>query len=338
MKVQIYIVFLVSLFFSCEGDNTKPANKETAKLPIKAKFLNPLSYVADFQNLYFDELNELKLSLPDFIDSLEKSTPGLNLSCYFRDLNNGMTILYKANKKYSPASLMKVPVMMSVFKHVQDGDMDIKEKLVFEREKYNMINNIDGVKYQDGKSYTVQELVQFMIVQSDNIALVMLLDRIGLSQIESTERALGLEIGTANDQHDTIVTVRNFSNFFRSLYNSSYLNREYSEKALKLLSEAEFNAGLKASIPKNIKTAHKFGIRELVSDFAGSKYYEAVQLHHFAIVYHPHKPYLLGVMSSSDHGEKEMDMALRAISKKVYSTINKRVKEIEDSGLGSDLR
>ncbi len=338
MKVQISIVLLATLLFSCDGDKTEPAKKENVKLPAKAKLLNPLSYAADFQNLYFDELNELKLKLPAFIDSLEKTNPGLNLSCYFRDLNNGMTILYKPNKKYSPASLMKVPIMMTALKHVQDGDLDLKEKLVFETAKHTMFNNKDGVQYQNGKSYTIQQLLEFMIIHSDNIAVVMLLDRIGLSQVESAERALGLEIGTANDQHDTVVTVRNFSNFFRSLYNASYLNREYSEKALKLLTKAEFDRGLRASIPKNVKTAHKFGIRDVVSGPAGSKNYDAIQLHHFAIVYYPHKPYLLGVMSSSDHGEEDMDLALRAISKKVYSTIDKRVKEIEESGIGSDLR
>jgi hypothetical protein len=45
---------------------------------------------------------------------------------------------------------------------------------------------------------------------------------------------------------EDFLSVKDMATFFRILYNASYLGRENSEYALKLLSQVDFNNGLRA--------------------------------------------------------------------------------------------
>jgi hypothetical protein len=67
-----------------------------------------------------------------------------------------------------------------------------------------------------------------------------------------------------------------------------------SEKALKLLSQAKFEKGIREGIPKNVLVAHKYGKRD---ERVNSTTLESLQLHHFALVYHKKKPFILGIMT-----------------------------------------
>src|SRR5262249_32692831 len=84
--------------------------------------------------------------------------------------------------------------------------------------------------------------------------------------------------------------------FFRILYNASYLNKEDSEQALKLLSQATFKDGLIAGVDDGITVAHKFG-EYAAKDASGNDVPGTDELHDCGIVYAPGHPYLLCVMT-----------------------------------------
>jgi hypothetical protein len=75
----------------------------------------------------------------------------------------------------------------------------------------------------------------------------------------------------------------------RILYSASYLNKENSEFALSLLSQAKYSDGIIAGLPANTLAAHKFGEAGLNG---------ARELHESAIVYAGTQTYLVTIMSS----------------------------------------
>lgn len=92
---------------------------------------------------------------------------------------------------------------------------------------------------------------------------------------------------------DYALSVKEYASFFRILYNASYLTRENSEMALKLLSESKFRGGLAGKIPSDIVIAHKFGEREMIDENGSS----INQLHDCGIVYYTPYPYLICIMT-----------------------------------------
>jgi len=111
------------------------------------------------------------------------------------------------------------------------------------------------------------------------------------------------------------MSVKDYSSFFRILYNASYLSKEMSSKALKLLTQVNFNKGLVAGLPKGVKIAHKFGER-------GYALNDIKQLHDCGIVYHPRKTYLICVMTKGNKIE-DLEYIIQKISKFIYQTVDK---------------
>jgi hypothetical protein len=104
--------------------------------------------------------------------------------------------------------------------------------------------------------------------------------------------------------------------FFRVLYNATFLNAEYSNRALETLTHATFSDGLVAGIPKDVKIAHKFGERIE----RNSKGELIVELHDCGIIYAPQTPYLLCVMTHGDSLETNATI-IKEISSLVYDEV-----------------
>jgi hypothetical protein len=157
-----------------------------------------------------------------------------------------------------------------------------------------------------GDVRTIRDILGFMVKYSDNNAVVILNRAVDRKVLEGTYSELGIGIP---DDPAYQITVRNYASFFRVLYNATYLNQHYSEEALKLLSESDFNDGLVAGLPSGTKISHKFGERDIGD---GKK-----QLHDCGIIYQGTNPYLLCVMT---RGRDNVNLAslIAKISKTVY--------------------
>ena len=143
-----------------------------------------------------------------------------------------------------------------------------------------------------------------MIIYSDNVAYDLLLENIDNRLLVQTFTDLGINISQGfTNPSGNILSVKDYASFFRILYNSSYLNKTMSEKALKLLNQVEFDKALVAGLPSTITISHKFGEREFLA--TGEK-----QLHDCGIIYLPDKPYLLCVMTRG----KDISLLANAIS------------------------
>lgn len=209
------------------------------------------------------------------------------VAVYFRDLNNGPVFGVNDTRKYAPASLLKVPLMFAVFKLAQDDPALLQRRLVYPAVR-GAAAIVSTTTFQAGESYTVDELVKTMIIQSDNASAFAIAQMLGPKAIETVYNDLGLPAPDVNDTGDTI-RVRELAAFFRILYNASYLDRKMSEKALEYLAASEFKDGLVAGVRPGLVVAHKFGERTL--DQGGR------ELSDCGIVYAPETPYVLCVMT-----------------------------------------
>ncbi len=235
-------------------------------------------------------------------------------SVIFRDLKKGDWFGIEENSEFSPGSLLKVPVMMAVLKDAENNPEILKEKIYFDGSREREIRSIIPSAILERGEYTVEELVKIMIFYSDNNATVLLLDHIGGDErMSKFFRDVGINFNGDRKTDEDVFSVREYSSFFRVLYNASYLNREMSNKALEILSQTEFKDGLLAKIPNNLTVSHKFGERGTV---------ENVQLHDCGIVYYPERPYLLCVMTRGQDMDSLKEV-IQDISFMVYSEVSK---------------
>lgn len=261
------------------------------------------------------ELVPFKIKLEQAIKEKLTQKQAAHIAVYFRDLNNGAWTGIGEKEEYSPASLLKIPVMLAYYKWSEDEPGILERKLIQEQRD----SNADYAQFvqaeqeiMPGKSYTVQELINRMITYSDNQANSLLVKNISQTRIENVFKLLGVPVEVYKN-NGAEITVKNYAAFFRILFNASYLNRENSNSALRILINTKFKAGLVAGLPRGIAVAHKFGERgddKIVKQF-----------HDCGIVYHPKRPYILCIMTKGSDYWQQIN-AISGISKLVYDEVD----------------
>lgn len=315
----IWLGFILGSYFvqqKLEQNNPVSVRKQG-----EYKFINPL-LECDIKNTYLDNVyipfeKKLKQAINDLN---EKKYQNKEIAVYFRDLNNGPWFGINYSATFTPASLLKVPLMIAYYKQAESDPAILSKKIVLHSSDQNLPQNIStGEKLVIGKEYTVQELIDFMIINSDNTAMFNLLDNIDQEKLNKVYLDLGIIVPDIRTPED-FMSVAEYASFFRILYNAAYLNEYYSEKSLDLLSRTKFFDGLVAGVPLGTKVSHKFGERENNDLDTADK-----QLHECGIIYFPRHPYLLCVMTRGDDFEK-MSNFIADVSHLVYRTIAETYK------------
>lgn len=278
------------------------------------KFINPLLECVSGEDIGGVPGFNLDEDMEQLVDKIEKEDNSWHISVYYRDLKSIYWFGINEGEKFIPASLLKVPLMIGYFKLAENNPDIPTKKIKFEKESDALVPFFQpSKKIEVGKSYSADELIYRMIVYSDNEAKSLLLENFGTDILSKVFEDMHLDLELGSDEK-VMVTVKDYSSFFRILYNATYLDRDYSEKALDYLSRSEFRKGLVAGVPKDTIVAHKFGERNI----NGQR-----QLHDCGIVYHPVSPYVLCVMTKGEDYIK-MSKIIKEISAWVYDKVDKK--------------
>jgi hypothetical protein len=235
-----------------------------------------------------DALQSLKQDLTAFIDSQKTSGKISRASVYYKELNSLHWTSAYGEQQYYPGSMLKVPLLMTILKQVQRDKSLLERKLQFQSpNKLSVFVPVQN-PMQVGNFYTVQELLERMILHSDNDATTLLFSIYSKELYDELFLKLSIPVQNADDVYYQI-TASDMAKFFRVLYNASYLSSLYSEYSLDLLTKSDFRQGVLQSIPSGTRVAHKFGERFT----AGSD----VQLHESAIVYRGSAAFVITIMT-----------------------------------------
>lgn len=282
-------------------------------------YVKKISYGSNFVNEY-SLVNPIRSFVPqeDFIVNIQPLREELNrmvaesddrISIYFEVINTGANISINSDLKIFPASLTKLPLAIAVAKKVENGDWDWSSQLVLLQEDKDMGYG-EIHKKPVGTRMTIEELVREMMVNSDNTSYRILLRNIDGKDLEEMFLSLGLE---ELFNADGKVSAKEYTRFFRTLYSSSYLKRENSQKILSWMGETKLNDYLSKGIPEGVMFSHKIG------EGHGKNVYSDA-----GIVYLGNRPYILSVMvetSGPEDGEAKVTEFMEEVSKKIYDYV-----------------
>ncbi len=284
----------------------------------KYKFINPLldsSYANESETLkWFPAERQLKSSIQDII----ASNPEINTSVFFLNLRNSGWFGVNSADAFIPASLLKLPMLISYYK-LREKEKDLfDQRITYQGEDYNKYRKIGEGGIVAGKTYTVKELMNEMIINSDNNALQLLYKyRQNSLQLIFDDLKISLPSTDSEIADKDFVTSRDIARFLLVLYNASYLSHDDSEEALKTLSQTSFKDGLVAGIPSNINVSHKFGERELSENGTVKN-----ELHDCGIVYNEKIPYIVCIMTKGKNIDAQKTV-IQQISKRIYEGVSK---------------
>lgn len=259
------------------------------------------------------KLAQAKQHIHGYIDKALKNGDATAISVYLRDIDRGNWVGINEEMDFSEASLIKIPLLMAYLKIAEKYPAILAERILYKAENKSVPQNITPrEKIQPGNTYTIDELLRYMIVHSDNAATDLLFNNIRSTLIDDLYSSLGVKI--IDNNVERFISAKGYASFFRVLYSVTYLDLDMSEKALNLLLESDFNDGIVAGVPPGIAVAHKFAER------AYSNFPEK-QLHDCGIIYYDGYPYLLCVMTKGKN-VSVLKTVIRDISKIAYDEIS----------------
>lgn len=206
-------------------------------------------------------------------------------SFLYKDLQTGFTISYNESAPIFTASTIKAPAMIYLYEQASLGLIDLNEQLVYTGNFYNTGSGVLKNK-EVGTSYSVEELIEYVIHDSDNIAYAMLMNRFSRENILNFWQGLGTQSIYTLDTIWGVTSAKDAGIYMQELYRFYLENDLYGTK----LMDKFMNAGWKLITNREgeFRTANKGG-------WAGTA------IHDVAIVFEEN-PYILVVMSNMGTG------------------------------------
>lgn len=179
-----------------------------------------------------------------------------------RDLRGGATAGLNEERVFTAASLFKLPILVEVLKQARLARLDLDEPLEVEQRHWASGSGV--LQARVGDRLPARELLELMIGESDNIASLVLLDAVGVEQVNATLDAMGLQSTRLRDreqdpngQHET--SARDMAMLLETIAAGELIDAQTSEEALRLLEVRQANAWLTEELPWWVALAHKWG-------------------------------------------------------------------------------
>lgn len=205
----------------------------------------------------------------------------LKVSVYYKDLTTGTVVEYNSGKKYSVGSVVKAPYC----KWVLASGADLDETLVFT--SADILEGSGSLKDSpEGTAFTVRELIDKAIRESDNTAYHMLVKRYGFDGYLSYARSLGVGADQSTGNLFGTMSAVGAGIYFQDLYSWAGSDPERGGFLIEALSNTTYRKLISTSTDAPV--AHKYGYNNGTGGF-----------HDAAIVYTEH-PYVLTIFTYLD--------------------------------------
>ncbi len=195
---------------------------------------------------------------------LAKSYPTLAPSIYVWDYESGKFANIRADEVYPTASIIKLPVLIELFKSIEAGQLTLNDKISMT--EYYKSEGSGSLQFKGlNNAYTIDELARVMITESDNSATNMLMSAIGgMNGMNNALRRWGMEKTRINDwlpdlAGTNVSTAREMAAMLYNIDNPAFLTLNSREKIVDYMSHVHNNRLIQAGLPANVPFIHKTG-------------------------------------------------------------------------------
>ncbi len=115
-----------------------------------------------------------------------------HVALYAHDLKTGQTASLNPDEPVKTASVIKMGILLDAAEQIRAGQATLSEKLVLTKENQVPGSGVLG-QLTAPLALTLGDALTLMVIQSDNTATNMAIDRLGLAHINSKLRAAGLK-------------------------------------------------------------------------------------------------------------------------------------------------
>lgn len=251
----------------------------------------------------------LENKIRDFIE-----TQNGNVAVVVRNLKTNEEIKINENMVFPSASTIKLTIMSELFNKINEGSLKLNDTIELTED---MKTGGDGIlkELNYGHKFTLQEILTLMIIVSDNMATNILINLLGMNNINETIQNLGLEntklqrhmmdSQAAKEGRENFITANDLARILELIYKGKDVNEKYSDIMLAILKRQQVRGRLDLYLPEEVVIAHKTGDLDNLEHDGG-------------IIYLPNMEYIICVLTNETKSNKDGREIIGKISKMVY--------------------
>jgi len=241
------------------------------------------------------------------------------------DLTDGHRYLLHANDIFPQASSIKICVLAELYRQAQQGKLKLTDLYTVNAADLVADSDIMGGLTPGVTKITLRDLATMMVAVSDNSATNMLIDRVGMENVNALVNSLGLhdtrlrrkmmDLKSAAEGRENVSTPAEMMALLEALYRGKVLNKEMTEDFFKVLATHK-DSWIPRDLPDDLKIANKPGALEGVRNDSG-------------VVFVEKRPYVLCVMTTYLHRERDGEEAISKVSLEAWRMFDRIARASE---------
>jgi beta-lactamase class A len=237
------------------------------------------------------------------------------MGIYAENLDTGQSFAVNADRVFPQGSSIKIPILITLLRQDQQGRLRLSDRIVVRRA--DMVGGSGVLQdFGDGtSSLALRDLAALMMVVSDNSATNILIDRVGMANVNAVIREAGLrhtrlarkmmDQAAERAGRENVSTPREMAALIEKLDGGRLLDAAHTAMALHLLEDYK-DTPLRAGIASGITVADKPGSLPGVECDSGMVLLQGA-------------PYVLSVMTDYDRDNPAADAAITTVSRDVFT-------------------
>jgi beta-lactamase class A len=228
------------------------------------------------------------------------------------DLTSGDTFERMSSVPFPTASTIKLAILYELVRRADEGTLSLDDTIRLDRKRAVP----GGLLYELGTpTLSLRDYANAMIIESDNTATNVLIERLGMEAITSRMGTLGLgsiklrrymiDIEAARKGLENVATPADLAKLLQAFHKSVGLTPSSQAEALRILKKPS-NSPIRRAVPAKVEIARKDGALEGVRADT-------------AIVYVKNRPFVIVAMSTYLQDESAADKAIERLATAAYN-------------------
>jgi beta-lactamase class A len=262
--------------------------------------------------------------LESTVNDVDRNLDGV-LGVAILDLSSGKKLLVHADDVFPQASSIKIAVLAELYRQAQDGKLKLTDLYTVQASDLVADSDIMNGLTPGVTRITLRDLATMMVAVSDNSATNVLIDRVGMENVNALMDSLGLahtrlrrkmmDLKAAGEGRENISTPAEMMTLLDDLYRGKVLNQQMTTDFFKMLSTHK-DSFIPRDLPEGLKIANKPGELEGVRNDSG-------------VVFVENRPYVVCVMTTYLRHERDGEQAINRISAAAYSMFDRMARASE---------